>query len=161
MKDFTTSRQDGFGAQLNAMLVGFLVARQYGCEYFYTPMACLKLLKVGYQNKQLDRVNNVLAHTMRNLGVKHATGGTYILPRPENLYPHCNEETFRGSSVMDLKYAWPLSSPHGRKTVVIHVRRGGDIDPSHEHRWQSRKFVNDIVRRCTDRYPFHKIKVLC
>ena len=161
MKDFTTHRPDGFGAQLNAILVGYLVARQNFCQYLYTPMTTLKLLKVGNQNKQLREINGILVQMADKLGLRRASGNTYILPRPEELYPHCNDNTFRGDAARDLKSCWPLESPFSKPTLIIHVRRGGDIDPSHEHRWQTTDFVNDIVRRCVKTYPNHEIKVLC
>lgn len=162
MAEFTIKRgNDGFGSQMLAILIGYLIGCETDNEYLYSSIDNIKLVNVGFQNQELDQINNVLSIMMSRLGVRKALTNTQNLFVPHTKLPHlCTNLTLQGRGIASLKTCWPLLPTSNKQVLSIHIRMGDDIEADNRARCQPIYYYNDLIKRCLKTFPNHIIQLI-
>jgi hypothetical protein len=155
---------DGFGSQMLATLIGYLVLYERNIEFQYSLIPGITLaMGVGKQNQELSKINSVLSQMMKNLGVVPANNNIQSIEGHKAPYGLCSKDTFDSEAVEKLKRCWPIEKPADmvdRKTLSIHIRRGNDIASDNPSRWQPSEYYNKLIEQCLKCFPDYTIQLL-
>ena len=159
LTQFTVKRgHDGFGSQMLATLIGYLLSVQNNIKFYYSPIECIKLCYVGEQNKEIKQLNAAIDSMMANLNISQAKSDIPVIIKPYHL---CNASTLKGVGLTNLKKCWKEPSPKkDRKTLSIHIRMGDDVEVDNRVRCQPISYYNSLIRRCLQAFPTYDIQVI-
>lgn len=170
MKKIAISRNDGFGAQLQAIMTCIAYCKYHNYEYIHIPVDSIGhnysndetfaqdleiFSNMGYQFRKFNSLNIFERLFVRK--VQHIDGEIHYSTNPDRYF------TGKVRSILRENY---YSSPKPNinffskdyLNIAIHIRRG-DVDPSKKMRYDSNKQYVEIIDRLKLYYKNEKYRI--
>lgn len=148
-------KNDGFGAQYQAIMSGIALCKYKNYNYIHTPM---KEIEHGADPIELNKFIGIPKHNnLKNQKIdKHEqySREVHCSSNPDKYY---TPEVLK--IISDYYYSTPKPTIKNKNYIAIHIRRGDVSESSYQERFVDNNYYLKLAKRMKKQYPNKEIKI--